>query len=140
MGDGRERELSNTLEDDHGWGVVRPGGSGSGTDRARPDLLAGDAGRRYWAIEEKYRAEDKQCYESPEKHRRLSEFATRFGARPVYAVRYSTRLDDVTTADWFIVPFDAVSFTDGGNVRLNHAAVSECMTLTELLASRKAAD
>lgn len=42
MGKGHaaERELSNRLEDEHDFAAMPSGGSGSGTDRARPDVLA----------------------------------------------------------------------------------------------------
>jgi len=39
-GSAAERELSNILEDKHGYAAMPAGGSGSGTTRPRPDVFA----------------------------------------------------------------------------------------------------
>lgn len=44
-GDTTEREVVNRLEDEMGWRCLRAPSSGAGTDRARPDVLAGRGGR-----------------------------------------------------------------------------------------------
>lgn len=124
MGDRHERQLVNFVEE-HGWAAVRLGASGGGTARNLPDVLMGDGGARYWAVEEKYSGKSKQVYIDAEEAQQLSEFATRFGARPMAAVRYSTRLEDVTEADWFLCPIEKVPRTDAGNLRLNHTVTQE---------------
>lgn len=130
MGSDREREMVNFLED-HGWGAVRLGGSGSGTKRNLPDILAGDGGSRYWGIEEKYSGSNKQCYITAEKATGLREFCTRFGLRPLAAVRYSTRLDGVEDADWYVAPLSELPITGSGSVKLHHSVVEGQFPLLE---------
>lgn len=134
MGSGyrRERQLVKAFKA-NSFEALRLGGSGSGTSRDLPDVLAGN-GVHYIAGEAKYSASNKQCYEDEAKADALLRFAAGFGARAVFFPRFSTDLDGVTEADWFVVPFDAVERTDSGNVRLNHSVVSEFPTFTEVFA------
>lgn len=132
MGSAKERELSNLLED-RGWAVMRSGGSGSGTTRARPDLIAGRGGERYWVIEEKYRGSSKQCYIEAEEAQMLLDFATRFGAEPIVMVRYSTRLDGVAAADWRVSSLGEVRTLENGNLALNHSEACEWPLLDDIL-------
>lgn len=124
MGDRYEREFVNFVEE-HGWAAVRLGASGGGTDRNLPDVLMGDAGIRYWAVEEKYSGQKKQVYIEQDEARRLREFATRFGAKPMVAVRYSTRLDGDHEADWYVAPLAEPPRTGAGNLKLNLSVVME---------------
>jgi Holliday junction resolvase len=126
MGSDKEREMVNFVED-HGWAAVRLGASGGGTARNLPDVLMGDGGSRYWGVEEKYQGtkSDGTCYISEAEAQALSEFCTRFGAKPLAAVRYSTRLDRAKHADWFIVPIEEAPRTDSGNVKLNLSVAIE---------------
>lgn len=132
-GAAKERQFKNALEDEYGWAAVRIGASGSATDRNLPDILAGDGGKRCWAIEVKYRSSKTLCYEDAEKARDLVEFATRFGAVPIYAVRYSTRLDGVEEADWRIAPAHVARANEvDSGVKLHHSIVSDWPLLSEV--------
>lgn len=124
MGGSKEREMVNDFID-AGWGALRLGGSGSGGDHDLPDVLAGNGGTRYLAIEEKYRGSSKQCYIGVAKRQSVSRFCTMFGAEPIAAVRYSTRLEGVSEADWYLAPFSDVPRTDSGKMKLHHSVVIE---------------
>lgn len=131
MGSDREREMVNFFND-NGWAALRVGASGGGTDNNLPDVLAGN-GTMCFAIEEKYNAHSKQTTIEDEKGTDIQEFATRFGARALAAVRYSTRLEGVSVADWRVAPLQDVQRTDAGSYRLNHSVSKDWVTLTELV-------
>lgn len=131
MGSVREREMVQAFEDE-GWAALRVGGSGSGTSEPRPDLIVGDGGSIYWAVEEKYNANSLQTYIDSEKGSEITEWATRFGASPVAAVRYSTDMDEVETADWFICGLEDVERTNTGNYKLNYSQAKDWVTLSQL--------
>jgi len=86
-----ERNLVNLL-DGAGFAVMRSPASGSGTQRAQPDVLAGD-GSNLYACEAK-RFSDSRTYLSQSEVRALKEFAENMGAQPVIAGRPDVAPDD----------------------------------------------
>lgn len=81
----RERELVRELAD-RGWTPIRTGGSGSGTDRELPDVLAGKAGASV-AFEAKS-TDGSPVYVNKDEVADLRAFALPFGAVPLLAVRF----------------------------------------------------
>lgn len=126
MGDSREREMVNACLD-RMHGAIRIPSSGSSTDADLPDVLASIDGALF-AIEEKYRTANKRCYVGAEEAEALRRFASRWHAVPVLAVRYSTRLDGVDTADWFVCHVDVPETTDSGSLKLHHSTAKEWPT------------
>lgn len=117
-GDAAERALANYAEDEAGWYAQRTGSSGSATDRARPDVIALKADRRYdgrlWtravAFEVKAWADGTGHLDSHEVEE-LIELAMRAGARPVVAVKPDLRSHD----QWHCFGARELHETDGGN-------------------------
>lgn len=132
MGTTRERELVNLFED-NGFIAMRAAASGSATSSPLPDVLASNA-RRCVAIEEKYRTTSTNCYIDGDEVEKLREFADGFGADPYLAVRYSTRLEGVSIADWFVVEPSDARRTEGGNYVLHHDEVKDARIFADLLA------
>lgn len=102
-GDDRERELSDMLEDEYQFAAMPAGGSGGGTSRARPDVLACrsfkdehgliDGEPIVLAFESKA-WDDGVGYVTKEKVNALRSFATRAGGRAVIGVRPDLRTYD----------------------------------------------
>ena len=124
-----ERELLNTLEDDHGFAAMPAGSSGSGTDRARPDVIAGHrasagvpgtGGPTVVAIEVKKRTSDWPTNVQLDRGEveALQSFATRFGARPWLVVRPHRGRSE---QDWHCWPVAALGRTDAGNRAIRQA-------------------
>jgi len=115
MGSGAaaERELSNRLEDDHGWAAMPAGGSGSGTERPRPDVWAAHADHADVVVEVKRRTTDwpTNVYFDQAEIDALESFASRAGARPWVAIRPHRGRSD---QDWHCLPTAALGQTDGG--------------------------
>jgi Holliday junction resolvase len=122
LGSDAERELSNTLEDEYRWAAMPAGGSGSGTKRARPDVLAtrrasagvpGTAGPHGLAIELKKRTQDWPCsvYLDADEVRALQSFASRGGLRAFVVVRpHRSR----SAQDWHCFTAGDLRRTDSG--------------------------
>lgn len=106
----RERELVNKLVD-VGFAATRVPGSGGGTKRPLPDIVAGD-GHDIYAIEAKARAGDSTYLDEREVYD-LVYFSRNFGAQPRIGVRFDHE-------DWYF--FDPrgneVHITGGGNYRV----------------------
>lgn len=130
-GDQKERDLVNWFRD-QGWGAMRAPSSGSGTDEEMPDVIASRPGKPWLFIEAKYRASEKQCYESPEKASGLALSAARWGARPIWFVRYSTRLQGVQKASWRVAEYTVPPTTDSGRVKLHHSIAKDWATAEEI--------
>ena len=107
-GASRERELVDMLWEE-GFGVIRAPASGSATQRALPDILAGD-GSTYVAVEAKASAKD-VVYVDGDEIDALREFSERFGARMRVGVRFNNE-------DWYFFHPAALHVTDGGNYRV----------------------
>lgn len=120
-----ERELSNVLEDECGFAAMRAPASGSATERARPDVVAGkqlDHGvpgatpARYLVFEVKQRCADwpQNVYLDAEEVRQLQDYAERFGGTPYVAIRPHR---SYSQQDWhFVRAYDRrLGRTDGGN-------------------------
>lgn len=136
-----ERELSNTLEDNHGFAAMPAGGSGSGTDRPRPDVIAGHraaagvpgtGGPTVVAIEVKKRTSGWPTNIQLERAEveGLQSFATRFGARPWVVVRPHRGRSD---QDWHCYPVSRLGRTDAGNYAIRQADLPGA-TLSEVVA------
>lgn len=94
-GSAGERELSNRLEDEMEWRALRAPGSGSGTDRERPDVLAGRKGRV--VMFEAKTSSGKPVYVGKDEVEALVQYAADFGAEAYIAVRWKSRsLRDTT--------------------------------------------
>ncbi|AGM11231.1 Holliday junction resolvase [Haloarcula hispanica tailed virus 2] len=94
-GSGGERETVNRLEDEMGWRALRAPGSGSGTDRDRPDVLAGRDGRV--VMFEVKTSSGKPVYVGREEVEALQRYAEDFGAEAYIAVRWkSNQIRDTT--------------------------------------------
>jgi len=123
-----ERELSNTLEDEHGFAAMPAGGSGSGTDRARPDVLAarrpqagvpGSSGT-VLCIEVKRRTADwpESVHLDGAEVQALQSFASRAGGHALVAARPHRRR---SAQDWHCWPAHALHETDAGNRSIRQA-------------------
>lgn len=115
-----ERRLVNTL-DEAGYGVMRSPGSGGGTEREQPDVLAGREGERV-AIELKYVGEgDDYTYLSAEEVAALRRFGEIFHAVPRVAGRWWR------DASFYLYDLDELerTETDSGNYRLEREALDE---------------
>lgn len=109
-GSGWERKLVNASVD-RGYGVMRAGASGGGTDKNRPDVLIGQPVdgvfppySEAYAVEHKYKRSSKYTYLTREEVDRLKQFADAFGARALIGCRWSTRLDCLSkseNATWY---------------------------------------
>lgn len=97
-----ERELFHMFWD-NGWGCARSAGSGS-TTRPSPDLLVGYKGR-YFALECKSLKDTRKYFHKTEIEQ-LKEFADRFGAEPIIAVRFDG-------LGWFFFSIDNMEKTKG---------------------------
>lgn len=82
----KERDLVNYLEY-HNYKAVRVAGSGAGTKKARPDIIAGNK-RNIYAIELKSSSRN-SIYIKKEQIKELLEFSKLFGAVPVVAVKFN---------------------------------------------------
>lgn len=123
-GASRERELVDMLWEE-GFGVIRAPASGSATQRALPDILAGD-GSRYIAVEAKASAKD-VVYIDGDEIESLREFSDRFGARMRVGVRFNNE-------NWYFFHPADLHITDGGNYRVKReAALREGEDFEELV-------
>jgi len=129
-GSSRERELVEMLWEE-GFGVVRAPASGSATDRALPDLVAGNDDRDLrLAVEAKASASD-TVYIDGEEVTQLIEFADRFGARARVGVRFDRE-------DWYFFHPGDLHVTDGGNYRVKKGkALREGEDFEELVGGTK---
>jgi len=115
-----ERKFANLL-DGRGYGVVRIGGSGAGTDRPLPDLLFGEpapgteadqnAPLCHVAAVELKSGRDTTLYADQAEVTALTAFCEQFGAAPFLAARYTTQASPTT---YFLVEPDSARRTDGG--------------------------
>jgi Holliday junction resolvase len=129
-----ERDLLNHL-DELGYTALRIPASGSGTTRALPDLLVGRAlevggfgtTAECVALEVKYRAKESQLrfYLKAQEGEGLREFAEGFGATPLLAVRWSTRIPAVTDPTWYYVRLEDLARTPGGQYRVVYDEVRD---------------
>lgn len=105
-----ERELVNALRD-CGFGAVRIGASGSGTDADRADIIAGEAvpgglglvldvHSDIWIIEHKTTSAN-VAYADPEEVNAIRREASRWGGRPFVGVRFKG-----DTAHYLVAPED----------------------------------
>lgn len=94
-GSSGERELANRLEDEYGWRALRAPGSGGGTDRDRPDVIAGKDGRVV-VFEHKTSGGD-PVYVSESEVEALLRYAADFGAEARISVRWQSRSIQDTT-------------------------------------------
>lgn len=115
-----ERELVNAFHA-AGWGAMRCPASGAASERGLPDVLVGkpirvgpashgEAASRPIAIEHKYTSST-TAYVDGDEVPPLREFASRFGAEPRLAVRFTSQASP--TAHYLVKPEDA-RMTDGG--------------------------
>lgn len=107
-----ERKLVRRL-DRGGWGVLRSGGSGGGTDDDRPDFVAGD-GSRFWVVEAKY-CSDPLIYLEPEEVAQILVLAEAFGGTPIIAARWNANQVDGVEAEWYLFDPRQLPRTDSGN-------------------------
>lgn len=126
-----ERKLASTL-DEAGWGVVRSGGSGSGTKDNRPDIIAGD-GQRVWVIEAKY-SSGPRIYLDPEEVEQITSLATSLRAEPVVAPRWHSRKVDGVEADWYPISPYVLPETPSGNFSIKaHEVIEKTVPLSDRL-------
>lgn len=112
-----ERKLSRHL-DEHGWAVMRAGGSGGGTDHDRPDLVAGN-GEFGWVIEHKY-SSSRNIYVDPAEVAQIDALAEGWGMEGVVVLRWSTRaVDAADNADWYPVAPEFAGRTESGKYSFN---------------------
>lgn len=94
-GDDGEREVVNRLEDEMGWRALRAPGSGGGTDRERPDAIAGRDGRV--VVFEAKTSSGKPVYVGKDEVAALVQYAADFGAEAYIAIRWkSNQIRDTT--------------------------------------------
>ena len=123
-GASRERELVDMFWD-AGFGVIRAPASGSATERALPDILAGNDDV-YVAVEAKSSGGDAVYVEGREVEE-LLEFSNRFGAKARLGARFDRE-------DWFFFHPGELHYTDGGNYRVKKAfALEEGESFDELI-------
>ncbi len=85
-GSNEERAVVRLFEE-LGYGAIRVPASGARTKSDKPDVLAGN-GRNYYAIEVKSSRND-YIYIRSEQIDELLNFASRFGATPILAVKFT---------------------------------------------------
>lgn len=88
-GSKKERELANRLEDEYGYRTLRAPSSGGGTQRDRPDVIAGKNGR-VLVFELKTSGGD-PVYVGKDEVKSLMDYAAGFGAEAYVAIRWSSR-------------------------------------------------
>ena len=121
-GTNAERDLIHKFWE-QGWAAMRAAGSGS-SQYPSPDVIAGNNIRKL-AIECKLTTE-KQKYFTKEEVRHLIYFASKFGAQPWLAIKFSRE-------PWyFFTPDDAKETTASYVVTLEHAK-SRGMTFEQLI-------
>lgn len=139
MGKGtrRERELLNKFRD-NGFGGLRAPSSGSSTDEDLPDILVSHELPDFpgwadpYAIEAKYRgAQDRaakgnrKVYLNKEEVEALKRFADDFGATPLIFGRWSTRIEGVSEAVWWVFkPEDIPSTEESKRISYDEAELT----------------
>lgn len=139
-GTARERELVRRFHD-AGWGAIRLGGSGSGTDADLPDVLAGRStgsgtmesyvdGYPWESVSltqavavELKSGKATTHYVQQAEVEALERFAQQWGARPFLGARFTTQGSGTET--WLVAPEDARGPTDAGRYGLPVADVAE---------------
>ena len=109
-----ERELFHLFWK-HGWCCLRTAGSGSTTMPA-PDLLASNT-KGVYAIECKALKTKRKHFPSKEIHE-LEQFATKFGAIPVIAIRFNRH-------PWYFIEIEKLKKTVTGNYSINIKSAQE---------------
>jgi Holliday junction resolvase len=120
-GSDMERILVNALED-CGWRCMRAPGSGGGTTRNMPDVLAGrergDQCPELLAIELKT-THSNTCYVTEREDIALQQFSAGFGAEPRLAWQF--KQPGRRRRIWMMTPDDC-RLTDSGNRALSESA------------------
>jgi len=109
----QERNLVNYLNG-KGYTSLRVAGSGAGTSRPLPDVLAGNT-KDYYAIELKTSSKN-FIYIKREQVDGLKEFSRNFGAVPLVCVKFSYM-------NYFFIPIDKLGVTDGLNYKISREQV-----------------
>lgn len=134
-----EWELSDTLEDTYDYAAMPAGGSGSGTQRPRPDIFAvrgvrlktpRDGLQDYsnaFAIEVKARDKGVATFSSEEIDE-LREFASRAGATSLVAIRPDMRKFD----SWYLLNVDDLHTTPEGNYSVRKQDHADCLSIPEV--------
>ena len=107
-GSAAERELVAMFWAQEGWAALRIAGSGR-MNFPSPDVLAGN-GSQVFAIECKS-TKHKLQYIDAEQIQQLKDFAAIFGAKPIVAVKFSTK--------WHFCNPDDMKITSGGKHALH---------------------
>lgn len=105
----KERDLVNYLEF-LGYSAVRTAGSGAGTKKARPDILAGN-GYNIYGIELKSSSLN-NIYVKSDQVKNLIKFCNNFGAVPVIAIKF-------TYLPYAFMSINDLKCTNKGNYKIN---------------------
>lgn len=109
----KERDLINYL-DFKGFKAVRVAGSGAGTKKPRPDILAGNK-RNIYAIELKSSSKD-VIYIKSYQVKNLIEFAKGFGAIPTIAIKFNYE-------PYYFLSVTDFKVTPNGNYKINKSDI-----------------
>lgn len=125
-GSDRERDLVNMFYD-MDWGVMRAPGSGGGTEREQPDILAGKSSKdMYIAIEAKSTKQDYKYVEKEEVNQ-LYMFCEKFG---VDKCRIGFRFN---YKDWRFFEPSNLSRTSSGKYSMKKENVSDGESFKNLI-------
>lgn len=105
----KERDLVDFLLN-HGYEAVRVAGSGAGTKRGLPDIIAGNS-KAIYAIELKSSSKD-NIHIRQEQLKGLIDFSKGFGAIPVVAVKFYR-------VPYAFLSMNDLRFSKAGNVNIS---------------------
>ena len=109
----KERDLINYL-DFKGFKAVRVAGSGAGTNKPRPDILAGN-NRNIYAIELKSSSRD-VIYIKKNQVKNLIRFAKGFGAIPTIAIKFNYE-------PYYFLSVNDFNITPNGNYKIKRSDI-----------------
>ena len=126
-GDGPERELSDTLEDEFGYFALPSGGSGGGTPRPRPDVTASRAGDIY-VIESK-KSKDGTVSLDPHEIPELIDCAERAGGTAVLAIKPDQRRSEHD--QWYCYDATTIEPTESGGYYVGKKCHDRAQSIAE---------
>jgi Holliday junction resolvase len=140
-GSAAERQLSNQLEDEYDYAAMPAGGSGSGTQRPRPDVFAVRGVRlethtsgledysNSYAIECKAWSSGTGQF-TCEEIEQLEAFADRAGATSLVAVKPDCRRSEHDS--WYLREASLLHETPEGNYSLRKQDWPDCQSINEV--------